>query len=534
MLAICKGKDNAVAPAERADKKSPNVKKPEIRSPKKRPRPSRDPEWKSKLKDADLLRYLPNGDRLADEHVWTEEFTKTWSDTAVADDLFLNSRRLAKGAAIDTFISYCWSSPTDEKAALFRLRNNTYAAAFAMIFTSTFGCLLWFLIFGAGKAAYILGWFTIAGATALAVTVYLRGANVPGIRYAYDLLGKTLGRETFWLDRFCVYQGVGGNAHVLREKGVSQFALVLGRSRRVAVLWHNDTTHTDSNYMRRVWCVYELATFMRPRLDYIGYKDEDLARADKKREQELMFKQRTLAQMMQNYEYLSRLPDKQNEAKEQRQLAEKVRTEIENGMAKIHATLDVHSNSEIGCKGCKRAPINVYNMANVKRLSWWMPWLFIFSGIFLAVAMAGTFQDGKREKRKGHYGILLLVCFVFLLTAFVIGMTVRFFACCGRVLRLGKLIDLILRREQKLFDVRECLATRPEDKKYVLGEIAKDWNSDKEANDGINEFNEFVQKALPKLTLGGEDKLKLKMINALTMNMVGCLVFVGAVYAFHP
>jgi hypothetical protein len=43
-----------------------------------------------------------------------------------------------------------------------------------------------------------------------------------------------------------------------------------------------------------------------------------------------------------------------------------------------------------------------------------------------------------------------------------------------------------------------------------------------------------VQKALPKLTLGGEDKLKLKMINALTMNMVGCLVFVGAVYAFHP
>jgi hypothetical protein len=102
------------------------------------------------------------------------------------------------------------------------------------------------------------------------------------------------------------------------------------------------------------------------------------------------------------------------------------------------------------------------------------------------------------------------------------------------VLRLDKLINLILGRETKLFDVRECLATRPDDKKYVLGEIAKDWSSDKEANDGINEFNEFVRRVGPKLTLGGEDRLKFRAINALLMNMVGCLVFVGAVYAYHP
>ena len=71
--------------------------------------------------------------------------------------------------------------------------------------------------------------------------------GVPGL---WMLVTPVLKERSYWLVRFCIHQG----DDELKKQGLGKFEKVLQRSHNMWILLSDD-------YLTRIWCAYELATF---------------------------------------------------------------------------------------------------------------------------------------------------------------------------------------------------------------------------------------------------------------------------------
>lgn len=156
--------------------------------------------------------------------------------------IFLNSELPAEGKcahSIDYFVSHDWQTGRWQKTLSLLLIFNSLPAAFAAVLVSfvTSGLLLLERLPG--------GWWTAS------LLTY-------GVYFCFLCFWQRMRRALccsvplVFVDRLCIAQGDPG----LKNQGILGLAGFLNKSKRLLVLW-------SPNTFTRLWCTFELASFMR-------------------------------------------------------------------------------------------------------------------------------------------------------------------------------------------------------------------------------------------------------------------------------
>jgi hypothetical protein len=208
----------------------------------------KEADWRDTLTPNDFVRGV-RFELLLREDTWGGA---KWGELAEGaagggDDVFLTSSRVGPGNAIHAFIGYVWTSPPKHKVGVVKIMVNLGPAIVACATFAVFGTLLLFAILG--KDARLPACFVAFAATVLFSAVLHLGADgVPGL---WLLVNNSANRRrSNWLDRFCIHQGDSE----LKKLGLARFEKVLQRSHNMWILLSDD-------YLTRIWCAYELATF---------------------------------------------------------------------------------------------------------------------------------------------------------------------------------------------------------------------------------------------------------------------------------
>ncbi|KAF4654857.1 hypothetical protein FOL46_008487 [Perkinsus olseni] len=142
------------------------------------------------------------------------------------NDLFLRSRRVKR---LDMFISHSWSAAPYLKYGCFSLRYNSVQA------------------------------FTLAGLCGWAMTLYELPVPVIFVGmwlalFSGYLLGGFLcwDRTMVFFDQFCIHQ----DDEAKKLEGIKHIGDYLQRSQKLVIFWSAD-------YNERLWCIFELACFLR-------------------------------------------------------------------------------------------------------------------------------------------------------------------------------------------------------------------------------------------------------------------------------
>ncbi|CAE7496369.1 unnamed protein product [Symbiodinium sp. CCMP2592] len=149
-------------------------------------------------------------------------------------DAFANSKPCK---AIDQFWSHSWNGHTLYKVLLLLVLHNGLAA----VVMGTLGSVLvlplvlsgWLPAWQAGKSAG--GWCVLSGTLVTALTFFLWQPQ-----------------KRVFIDRICINQ----NDPELKFAGVLSIGGILKNSRSMLVCW-------DETYFQRLWCVFELAAFLK-------------------------------------------------------------------------------------------------------------------------------------------------------------------------------------------------------------------------------------------------------------------------------
>ena len=161
---------------------------------------------------------------------------------------------VSQGKKIDYFLSHAWLNPSERKVAMLR-EFLCLAPLLGQLIVTSFVMSVFLVPLGLAITAYVTAFppwlpciipLAALGVALLWIYASVRGC-VPASYVPWALSGQTL-----WLDRCCVCQKSADTA----AAGVRSFREVLLNCNCIVVF-------ASEEYFRRLWCVYELAVFVR-------------------------------------------------------------------------------------------------------------------------------------------------------------------------------------------------------------------------------------------------------------------------------